>query len=78
MQSKQQVFLSDLKKSLGAMKTDSQKRIGDYQKEINQAEKDVSIAEKKLSKSKDQLEKAVEYRARYDLFRCFVADLIMT
>ncbi len=65
LQSKQQVFLGDLKRSLSTMKTETQKRIIDYQKEISAAEKDVQVAESKLTKSKDKLEKALEHRAKY-------------
>lgn len=54
LQSKQQIFLGDLKRSLSEMRGDASKRISDYQREISSAEKEVAAAEKKLSKTKEQ------------------------
>lgn len=56
-QSKQQIFLGDLRKSLSEMRADANKRIADYQREIAQAEKEVASAETKLARTKEQAEK---------------------
>lgn len=65
-QSKQQIFLSDLKTSINQIRYDAQRKLSDYQKEITNAERDVATAEKKLGKSKEAQEKGFEYRNKYD------------
>jgi hypothetical protein len=62
-QSRQHVFLGDLKKSLNEMRNDAVRRISDYQKEIVTAEKEVMLAEKRLAKTKEALERCVDHRA---------------
>jgi hypothetical protein len=59
------MFLGDLKKSLNEMRTDAQRRIGDYQKEVLAAEKEVVSAEKRLAKTKEALERSLDYRSKY-------------
>jgi hypothetical protein len=63
-QSRQHVFLGDLKKSLSEMRNDAVRRISDYQKEIVTAEKEVTLAEKRLAKTKEALERCVDHRAK--------------
>jgi Sec-independent protein translocase protein TatA len=63
-QSRQNIFLGDLRKSLSEIRTESQKRINDYQNQHAAIDKEVAAAEKKLTKSKDQLEKCLEHKAR--------------
>lgn len=63
-QSRQHVFLGDLKKSLNEMRSDATRRITDYQKEIATAEKEVTLAEKRLAKTKEALERCVDHRAK--------------
>lgn len=64
MQTKQHLFLGDLKRSLNEIRTDSQRRVNDYQREISNAEKEVQMAEKKLAKSKEALERSIDYRSK--------------
>lgn len=64
LQSKQSIFLGDLRRSLNEMRVDAQKRLTDYQKEIAAAEKDVAAAEKKLTKSKENYDRNMEFKAK--------------
>jgi hypothetical protein len=63
-QSKQAIFLGDLRKSLSEIRYDAQKRIADYNKELTHIEKNVLLAEKKLSKSKEQFERCIDHKNR--------------
>jgi hypothetical protein len=56
--SKQQIYLSDLKRSLAEMRMDAQRRVNEYMREIQTAEKDLTSAEKKIQKSKEALDRA--------------------
>eukprot|EP01038_Epipyxis_sp_PR26KG_P012593 gene12593-16887_t len=67
-QSKQQIFLGDLKKSLSEMRADATRRVNDYQKELSNADKEVSNAEKRLAKSKETLEKYFDSRVKLESF----------
>lgn len=66
-QSKQQIFLSDLKTSLNQIRHDAQRKLSDYQREISAVEKEVSTAEKRVSRSKEAQEKGLDYRSKYAL-----------
>ncbi|KAJ1432479.1 hypothetical protein B484DRAFT_29079 [Ochromonadaceae sp. CCMP2298] len=66
LQSRQQLFLSDLRKSLTQMRLDASRRVSDYQREINSAEKEVGLAEKKLHKSKEQ--ERGDYKSKLESF----------
>eukprot|EP01035_Chromulina_nebulosa_P020475 gene20475-26565_t len=61
-QARQQISLSDIRRSLSEMKVEAQKKLNDYMKEIANAEKDVNNCEKKLLKSKEQLDKYMDIR----------------
>jgi hypothetical protein len=56
--------LSDVRKGLADLKSEAQRKLGDYQKEAVNAEKEIVAAERKLMKSKDVLEKCSESRLR--------------
>lgn len=58
LKAKQQIYLSDLKRSLGEMRLDAQRRVTEYQREVITVEKELAGAEKKLAKSKEVLERS--------------------
>lgn len=56
-QSKQQIFLGDLKRSLTEMRNDASRRITEYTREIANVEQDLCNCEKKIAKLKKEQEK---------------------
>lgn len=58
-QSKQQIFLGDLKRSLTEMRNDAQRRIQEYQREIASVDQDLASSEKKIIKLKEKQEKSL-------------------